>query len=103
VISVEIVPAMCSTVMSDSKGTPGSSQSKEERLWRRREQERASRAAKTADEKEQRLRQHRERDRARHTAQSIEKREARSRLDRLRAANNLYCVMADWCGVTSCM
>jgi len=51
-------------------------------------------------EKEQRLRQHQERDRARHTAQSIEKREAR--LDRLRAANNLYCVMADWCGVTSC-
>jgi len=86
--------------MSDSKGTPGSSQSKEERLWRRRERERASRAAKTADEKEQRLRQHQERDRARHTAQSIEKREAR--IDRLRAANNLYCVMADWCGVTSC-
>ena len=42
----------------------------------KRERERASRAAKTADEKEWRLRQHRERDRVRRAAQSIEKGEA---------------------------
>ena len=61
----------------DSPSTLSSSRNKEERLHRRREWERARRAAETAGRKERRLKQRRERDRARRAAQSVEQRQVR--------------------------
>ena len=49
---------------------------RENRLQRRREQERSRRASETAEEREERLRKRRVRDRARHAAQSDAARQA---------------------------
>ena len=62
------------------------STSKERKLQRRRERERAHRASETAAEKEERLRKRRVRDRANRASESKEQREARLQRKRTRLA-----------------
>ena len=79
------ITSMDATSM-DATRCSESSRDREERLWRRRECERARRAAETAEQRAHRLWQRRERDRARRALQSSERRERE--LQRMRATSH---------------
>ena len=72
--AIQLATSMDVTSM-DTTRCSESSRDREERLWRRRERERARRAAETAKQRAHRIWQRRERDRARHALQSSERRE----------------------------